>query len=58
MEFLHNLFGSSESKKAHEQLYGYDGYQQQPHHKASFTHELVSGAAGFAGKIFIISISI
>jgi hypothetical protein len=58
MAFLQNLFGLGESKKAHEQFYGNDGYQQQHHHKSSFTHELVSGAAGFAGKIFIISISI
>jgi hypothetical protein len=53
MAFLQNLFGFGESKKAHEQFYGNEGYrndQQQPHHKASFTHELVSGAAGFAGK--------
>jgi len=61
MSFLLNLFGLGESKKAHEQFYGNESYrydQQQPHHKSSFTHELIGGAAGFAGKILILSISI
>jgi len=57
---LHNLFGHSESNKAYDQVYGsrndYSGNyppsannQPQPHHKSSWTHELIGGAAGFAG---------
>ncbi len=51
-----------QSKDAHERVYGggayggnydgYQGYQPEHHHKASWTHELIAGAAGFAGEIY------
>ena len=43
MNFIENLFGHHEAKKAHSEVYGNGG-----HHKASWTHELIAGAAGFA----------
>jgi hypothetical protein len=49
MSFFNNLFQHSESKQAHEDVYG-----QEPKHHSSWSHELISGAAGFAGKIDII----
>ncbi|CAF1050979.1 unnamed protein product [Adineta ricciae] len=53
MAFLLNLFNHGESNRAYDQIYGdnYQNYgydQPQPHHKASWTHELIGGAAGFA----------
>jgi hypothetical protein len=47
--FFKNLFSHDESKQAHEAIYG-----DQPQHKSSWTHEMIGGAAGFAGKIYII----
>jgi hypothetical protein len=63
MAFLRDLFNMGESRNAHERVYGggggnYDNYQgdQQEHrHKSSWTHEIVAGAAGFAGKIYFLS---
>jgi hypothetical protein len=44
------IFSSNnESKQAHEDIYG-----QEPRHHASWSHELISDAASFAGKIDII----
>jgi hypothetical protein len=54
MSFFANLFSHDDSKQAHEDIYG-----DQPRHKSSWTHELIGGAAGFAGKIsFILSSTI
>jgi hypothetical protein len=61
MAFLRDIFNMNESKNAHERMYGggdnfndnYEGYQDdQPErrHQSSWTHEMVAGAAGFAGK--------
>jgi hypothetical protein len=62
MDFLSNIFNIGQSREAHERVYGgsgpggnYDGYQgnlPEQHHKSSWTHELVGGAAGFAGEIY------
>ncbi len=51
-----------QSREAHERVYGgggsdgnYNGYQgnlPEEHHKSSWTHELVGGAAGFAGETY------
>jgi hypothetical protein len=49
MSFFNNLFNHDASKQAHEAIYG-----QEAQHQSSWTHELVSGGAGFAGKIDII----
>lgn len=60
MAFLLNLFGMNDSKNAYDHVYeGQGGYgpdyqyygnnQQAPQHKSSLTHEVISGAAGFAG---------
>ncbi len=46
MSFFSNLFNINDSKKAHEDIYG-----DEPRHHSTWTHELISGAAGFAGKI-------
>lgn len=65
MAFLHNLFGMHESKNAYDQVYqgqgGYGsdnqnyGYEHRAHHhKSSFTHEIIAGAAGFAGEVSIL----
>jgi len=35
----------NESEEAYNKVYA-----DEPHHKKSWTHELVAGAAGFAGK--------
>ncbi|OQV21890.1 hypothetical protein BV898_04103 [Hypsibius exemplaris] len=43
MNFLGNLFGHDDAKAAHQQV-----YNGSNHHKASWTHELIAGAAGFA----------
>ncbi len=43
--FFLNLFSHDESKQAHEAVYG--GNAQ---HHSSWTHELIGGAAGFAGN--------
>jgi hypothetical protein len=48
MAFFRDLFNMNDSKQAHEDVYG-----QNARHHSSWTHELVSGAAGFAGKIHI-----
>jgi hypothetical protein len=48
MSFFRELFSHEDSKQAHEDVYG-----EQHTHKSSWTHEIVSGAAGFAGKIYI-----
>jgi hypothetical protein len=62
MAFLRDIFNFGESKNAHEHVYGggnygeYQNNQQQHHHKSSWTHEIVSGAAGFAGTISFLSI--
>ena len=65
MAFLRDLFGMGESQKAHQQVYGggddYDddrGDRQQSEHQSSWTHEMVAGAAGFAGKMHILFNSI
>jgi len=65
MEFLHNIFNMGQSKEAHERLYdggsfggNYDDYQgnlPEHHHKSSWTHELIAGAAGFAGEIYFFA---
>jgi len=39
-------FGHDDAADAHEQVYSYDG-QIQPEHHAKFSHELISGAAGY-----------
>lgn len=61
MSFLKNLFGHHEAEKAHSQVYGggseygggfdANGYRDdgQREHQSSFTHEMIAGAAGFAG---------
>jgi len=49
MSFFANLFSHDDSQKAHQDIYG-----EQPRHKSSWTHELIGGAAGFAGKISVI----
>jgi len=62
MDFLSNMFNMDKSQNAHEYVYGgaggdYEGYRgdrQEPRHQASWTHELVGGAAGFAGKIYFV----
>ena len=56
MAFLGNLFGADESKKAHEHVFG-GANGEEPRHQSSWTHEIVAGAAGFAGKRIIDSIS-
>ncbi|CAF1409843.1 unnamed protein product [Adineta steineri] len=59
MAFLLDLLGLGHSKNAYDQVYqqqnnyggdyqNYGDNMQQPHHKASWTHELIGGAAGFA----------
>lgn len=64
MPFLHHLFGMHESKNAYDQVYEgrggygpdnqYYGYEQPAHHhKSSLTHEIIAGAAGFAGEVSI-----
>jgi hypothetical protein len=62
MNFLRDIFNMGQSKDAHERVYGgggyggnydvYQGYQPEHHHKSSWTHELIAGAAGFAGEIY------
>lgn len=47
MAFFHNLFNMEDSEQAHADIYG-----DQPRHHSSWTHELIAGAAGFAGKSF------
>jgi hypothetical protein len=65
MEFLENLFGMGQGQRAYDHVYEGQNYyggdfqnngnnQQEPHHKSSWTHELVGGAAGFAGQIYIL----
>jgi hypothetical protein len=60
MSFLRDLFGAGDSKNAYDHVYEgkgsygpdnqYNGNdQQQTQHKASLTHEVIGGAAGFAG---------
>jgi hypothetical protein len=49
MSFFRELFSHEDSRKAHEDVYG-----EQSSHKSSWTHELIGGAAGFAGKIYFI----
>jgi hypothetical protein len=49
MAFLHNMFSMSDSQQAHNDIFG-----EQSSHHSTWTHEVVSGAAGFAGKIPII----
>ena len=64
MAFLHHLFGMNESRNAYNHVYegrgGYGpdnqsyGYEQPAHHhKSSLTHEIIAGAAGFAGEVSI-----
>ena len=59
MAFLGHLFGMDESKQAYDHVYGgqsdyggdyqqYGNEQQERHHRSSWTHELIAGAAGFA----------
>ncbi len=51
-----------ESQKAYDHVYdgqnydyqNYGNNQPQPHHKSSFTHEIIAGAAGFAGQIHLL----
>ncbi|KAJ3152688.1 hypothetical protein HDU86_005563 [Geranomyces michiganensis] len=45
MGFFSNLFGSNDAQNAHAQVYGCGAIQE--HHKSSFTHEVIAGAAGF-----------
>ncbi len=49
MSFLRDLFSHEDSKQAHEAIYG-----SNPQHQSSWTHELIGGAAGFAGKNLIL----
>ncbi len=46
MSFFHNLFNIGDSKQAHEDIFG-----EEPRHHSSWTHELIGGAAGFAGTL-------
>jgi hypothetical protein len=48
MDFLRNVFNVGDSQNAYHHVYG------GVHHKSSFTHELIAGAAGFAGKIYFL----
>jgi len=64
MDFFRDIFNMDQSKNAHERVYGggdfggnyggYEGDQQEYQHHSSWTHELVAGAAGFAGEIHFI----
>ncbi|KAJ3017437.1 hypothetical protein HKX48_003539 [Thoreauomyces humboldtii] len=45
MGFLENLLGLGDSQQAHARVYQQDQVPEE--HKSSFTHELISGAAGF-----------
>ncbi|KAI8820398.1 uncharacterized protein EV422DRAFT_68723 [Fimicolochytrium jonesii] len=45
MGFFENLFSSNDAQDAHAQVYGCG--QIKEHHKSSFTHEVIAGAAGF-----------
>ncbi len=49
MQSFTDLFNHSASRQAHEDIYG-----QEPRHQSSWTHEIISGAAGFAGNIYFI----
>jgi hypothetical protein len=49
MSFFQNLFNMNESQQAHETVFG-----SESRHHSTWTHEVVSGAAGFAGKILMI----
>ncbi len=60
MSFLRNLFGMGDSQNAYDHVYeGRGGYGPDnqyygnglpvQHHKSSLTHEVIVGAAGFAG---------
>jgi hypothetical protein len=51
MAFFHDLFNIDDSKRAHEDIYG-----PEPSHHSTWIHELIAGAAGFAGKIHIFFI--
>jgi hypothetical protein len=48
MDFLGNMFNMDGSQNAYDHVYG------GAHHKSSFTHELIAGAAGFAGKNYFL----
>ncbi len=48
-----------EGQGTYDPNYQYDpNGQQQPHHKSSLTHEIIGGAAGFAGEIHFLSTSV
>jgi hypothetical protein len=49
MSFFTDLFNHKDSQQAHEAIYG-----QETRHHSSWTHELIAGGAGFAGKIHSI----
>jgi len=48
MSFVPDHFSHDESRKTHQSIYG-----RQPSHISSWTDELVTGAAGLAGKIYV-----
>lgn len=47
MDFFSGLFNTNDSQQAHAAIYG-----SEPRHESSWTHELISGAAGFEGSIY------
>ena len=49
MQSFTDLFNHRDSKQAHEDIYG-----EEPRHQSSWTHELIAGAAGFAGNDYIL----
>jgi hypothetical protein len=49
MSFFDNLFNMGDSQQAHQAI-----YESRTQHHSTWTHELVSGATGFAGKIYIV----
>ena len=54
-----DLFDMNQSRNAHQQIFGSSaesGEGQVYVHHSSWTHELVSGAAGFAGMIITLDI--
>jgi hypothetical protein len=53
MDFLRGIFNMGDSQNAYDQVYGGGAYQGQPH-KSSLSHELIGGAAGFAGKNYFL----
>ena len=60
MAVFSNLFDMNQSRNAHQQIFGNsagDEDGQAPLHHSSWTHELLAGAAAFAGIIIICIVS-